>query len=264
MKYILGLAFEYKHYKKPAVIRTYADNHLIDELELSQDIRRKGNASGSATTHGQGWGHDEWGVNQWWEPRLEKWGRFYYGKDRISLCEKLFTYEIDERVLDKTISIEVINDDNNYTNGFMTQYSWVIFDMVFLMPKRYFEDLGLLSKEKPDVLGRRHRRSSIHDKSAVLEWQWPQCDELYYDKESETYDKQIETNFLARGLRIGKSFRYDFDLEEWGGMKVIKPKNIGKKYLSELNCHINEIFLAYYMGGKLINRYNEDNRSHNA
>ena len=28
MKYILGLAFEYKHYKKPVKIRTYADAML--------------------------------------------------------------------------------------------------------------------------------------------------------------------------------------------------------------------------------------------
>ena len=41
MKYILFLAFEYKHYKKPAVIELFADDLLIDSIELKESIGRK-------------------------------------------------------------------------------------------------------------------------------------------------------------------------------------------------------------------------------
>ena len=41
MKYILFLAFEYKHYKKPATIELFADDLLIDSIELHESIGRK-------------------------------------------------------------------------------------------------------------------------------------------------------------------------------------------------------------------------------
>ena len=259
MKYILGLAFEYKHYKKPVKIRTYADGYLIDELELSEDIRRKGDVgTGSNNECNTGWGNTLWDGHKWHEPHYAKYGKYYFHKYRISLCEKIFTYEIDDVNLNKHISIEVINDDNNYSNGFMSKFSWVMFDMVFLMPKKYYENLDLLSEEKPDVLGRKHRRSGIYDRCKVQDWRWPFCEDLVYDPISDLYNEDLEKNFLSRGIRVGTSFKYEFDLEEWEGMRVIKPKNVSRKFLNELYCLMNETFLTYYVDGKLINRSNEN------
>ena len=41
MSYILGLLFTYSRYKHDAVVRIYADGHLVDELCLSDDIKIK-------------------------------------------------------------------------------------------------------------------------------------------------------------------------------------------------------------------------------
>ena len=259
MKYILGLALEYKHYKKPLKIRTYADDHLIDELDLTEDIGRKGSlGTGSHLEWEQGWGRNIWGETPWYEGDVNKYGKWYFNRKKLSMCEKVFTYEIDDSNLNKHLSIEVLNDDNNYTNGFMSKFSWVIFDMIFLMPKKYFENIDLVATEKPDVLGRRHRRSGIYDRCKVQDWKWPYTEDLVYDPETELYDNRLEKNFLSRGIRFGTSFRYDFDLEEWEGMKVIKPKNVSRKFLNELYCYMNETFLTYYVDGKLINRSNEN------
>ena len=38
MKYVLGLLFQYKRYKKNARIRIFSDDVLVDEITLDQDI----------------------------------------------------------------------------------------------------------------------------------------------------------------------------------------------------------------------------------
>ena len=41
MSYMLGLLFEYERYKHDAVVRVYADNRLVDEISLDEDIKLK-------------------------------------------------------------------------------------------------------------------------------------------------------------------------------------------------------------------------------
>ena len=53
--------------------------------------------------------------------------------------EKLFLFEIDEQYLHARIRIEVQNDHNNYTNGFMTRFSYLKFHIVFLLPSFLLE-----------------------------------------------------------------------------------------------------------------------------
>ena len=38
MKYVLGLLFQYKRYKKNARIRIFSNDVLVDEITLDQDI----------------------------------------------------------------------------------------------------------------------------------------------------------------------------------------------------------------------------------
>ena len=48
--------------------------------------------------------------------------------------EKLFLFELDDAYLDREIRVEVANDNNNYTNGFMTEFSHMRFHSIFLIP----------------------------------------------------------------------------------------------------------------------------------
>ena len=115
MSYILGLLFNYHRYKRDVVIRVYADDRLVDELNLSDDIKLKTVPFGIAPVDRRAIGPRD-------HPSIK------------ILPEKLFLFEIDEKYLCNSIRIEVKNNDNNYNNGFMTKFSYVKFHQLFLVP----------------------------------------------------------------------------------------------------------------------------------
>lgn len=257
MKYILGLAFTYNFYKKPVVIRLSSDNIMIDEIVLTESIGRRngGNTAWVAEPIPEKW------LSQRKDDDLmyKKWKHF---GTKIDLCEKIFLYEIDESMLGSQLTLDVSNDHNNFTNGFMTRFSYLEFDMVFLMPKKYFENLDLVDEEQDDIVGPRNFRTNRHDHCAMNTWHWPFNMAGKYDPESELYVDDENENFMARGVRLGKSFTHNFELTEWNGMKVVKPKNVSDRLLNEIYCYMNPMFLTYWLEGNLINRFNEDQRSH--
>lgn len=258
MKYILGLAFAYNFYKKPVVIRLSSDNIMIDEIVLTESIGRRngGNTACIAQPIPEKWFYLQQKND---DLMYKKWKHF---GTKINLCEKIFLYEIDGSVLGSQLTLDVSNDHNNFTNGFMTKFSYLEFDMVFLMPKKYFENLDLVDTEQEDIVGPRHGKANRHDHCAMNAWHWPFNMAQKYDPESELYVDDENENFMARGVRLGKSFTYHFDLTVWNGMKVVKPKNVSDRLLNEIYCYMNPMFLTYWLEGNLINRFNEDQRSH--
>ena len=113
MSHVLGLLFEYHRYKKDTILRVYADDLLVEEILLTKDISVKSKES------------------------IKRPPIIVPGPpiNRIELPEKLFLFEIDESNLKKSIRIEAINDNNNYTNGFMTDFSYLSFHGLFLIPR---------------------------------------------------------------------------------------------------------------------------------
>jgi hypothetical protein len=115
MKHILVLAFAYNRYKRDAVIKVLAGGNLVAELNLSESIKIKTVNLTNTSVH-----------------------RRRIGPKNISeiliLPEKLFLIEIEEKYIDKSIKIQVENDYNNYSNGFMTKYSWIMFHSITLLP----------------------------------------------------------------------------------------------------------------------------------
>jgi len=121
MSYMLGLLFSYSRYKHDAVIRIYADDHLVDELRLTDNINLKTFNYGDMPI----WEGE-------WESIRDNYGEF----SRVLIVpEKLFLFEIQDKYLNSAVRIEVENNHNNYTNGFMTKYAYVNFHRVFLIPK---------------------------------------------------------------------------------------------------------------------------------
>ena len=121
MSYMLGLLFSYSRYKYDAVVRIYADDHLVDEIRLTDNINLKAFNYGDMPI---------WeGV---WESIRDNYGEF---SRVLFLPEKLFLFEIHEKYLNSAVRIEIDNNHNNYTNGFMTKYAYVNFHQVFLIPK---------------------------------------------------------------------------------------------------------------------------------
>ena len=116
MSHLLCLLFEYHRYKKDAIFRVYADDLLVEEILLTKDIpvRLKKIRARPPFTGLESNDPSEWSV---------------------TFPEKLFVFEIDQNNLKKSIRIEVINDDNNYTNGFMNDFSYIKFYSLFLVPR---------------------------------------------------------------------------------------------------------------------------------
>jgi len=122
MSYVFGLSFEYRRYKRDAVMRIFADDQLVREINLTEDIKLKT-------------------VNLTDMPRHKPLN----GQD-LSLVsiipEKLFLFDISEQYLHSNIRIEIYNDNNNYTNSFMTKYSYVKFHQIFLIPDYMLEPIN--------------------------------------------------------------------------------------------------------------------------
>jgi len=119
MQYVLAMSFEYFRYKRDATVRIYADDHLVDEIYLNDDIKLR--------------------VTDMSNPTLDNiHGPYNHCKIRF-FPEKLFIFQIDEKFLRSHIVIEVLNDNNNNTNGFITKWSWLRFNFVYLIPCFFME-----------------------------------------------------------------------------------------------------------------------------
>ena len=118
MSYMLCLLFSYSRYKHDAIVRVYADEYLVDELRLTDDINLK-------VFNGSN-------MPKFWHPKIKPDGEF---SNVIFLPEKLFMFEIQEKYLSSAIRIEVQNNYNNHTNGYMTKYAYLTFHQIFLIPK---------------------------------------------------------------------------------------------------------------------------------
>lgn len=246
MKYILGLAFSFEYYRphpshKPAMLRIFADDLLIDELNFTETV---GRSEGYSTVDER--------IKDVHKFRGTGWN-YQTGQ---SMCKKVLLYEIDEAVLGKNIHLEVTNNNSNYTNGFMTKYSYFMFDMVFLMPKKYFDNLELMAQDHNDLRDCRHGLTGPRGPDTDVDfWEWP-CHARDYDKHRDSWS---EEGFLF--CVKGGSFTHSFPLSSIKDMKVISPKGFTKQLFDECFWVMDPVFLSYYVMGDLLNRYNEDKRN---
>ena len=116
MKYMLGLLFLYHRYHRDGLMRVWADDQLVHEINLKKDIKLKIIDKSKSPVGRQISGP----MNQC---------------NVAFVPEKLFLFEIDESNLQKNLRLEIVNDYNNHTNGFMTEYSYVNFQGMFLIPE---------------------------------------------------------------------------------------------------------------------------------
>lgn len=135
MKYILGLLFEYKRFKKNAIIRISSDNTLIDELVLEKDIDYVEKITSKCPM-------------QYLKTKYCKRNSLKilpYAKKYFRMPEKIFLYEIDGDFVNNSVQLEFIVSDTNATNGFMTEYAYVVIRDIFLLPKKILNKSAYLS-----------------------------------------------------------------------------------------------------------------------
>ena len=127
MKYVLGVGLLYKKYKKQANIRIFSNNRLINDYILDEDVNLK-KVTNINTEFVKKY------TGSIMKPMSIK------DSDELvdlKLPSKITLYELDEEAIGDKISIEVKNDDNNYTNGFMSKFAYITPFTIFLIPKSF-------------------------------------------------------------------------------------------------------------------------------
>ena len=133
MKYIVVLGIEFQKYKKPVKISVSTGGRLIDEFDLNENL------PGSESEGKIGW-PDFFDVFCYWNtlPNL---------KDRLPTLlyeqPRFFkVYKLEEAELIDNLVISVENNNNNYTNGFMTKSSKLRFQVIAMFPESMIKDNG--------------------------------------------------------------------------------------------------------------------------
>jgi len=115
MKYLLMLSFLCEVYRKQPRARIFLNDQLLDEHSIDQNTST--------------WTKEPLNLQKkTFAERCNHRGKYVYDR-----CKK-FELDIPSEVDDVTIKIEIRNDDNNYTNGFMTRCTLVSLYQFYLIP----------------------------------------------------------------------------------------------------------------------------------
>ena len=257
---MLGFLFGYKYYKNPANIKIFSNNQLIDEIDLTKDIKMK-NMSLSTL-------HKNTLLYNWYK-ELDKdfWKEDSHINEykKMKIPDKIFTYTLDETVVQGSIKIEITNDNSNYANGFMTKWSSFTFHEIFLMPTYYLDFRNYNEFKKKQILKQR----SIPNKWYVSIPEWP-----YMIDDGERHGLLWPNEFRVvkdgkfmpgtaewRRWEKGGSFTIELPIIEYmpeNGLKMLGPINYEQLLeKDERLLAVDKICPLYFNHFNLINTQNE-------
>ena len=264
MKYVLGLLFKFKYYKNPANIKIFSNNHLIDEIDLTEDINMKNitptlkevlafNQMRKLANYTDTSWHKELHYNTMNDLKMQ-------------IPKKVFVYTLDETILQNSIKIEITNNNTNYSNGFMTKWSSFIFHNIFLIPTYYLniKNYNLFLERQvqiiknipnypfnltPDII----TQMSNHNYNL----EWPNEDRTVKNGQFAKYDDEINW----RGWIKGGSFSLELPIIEYiheKGLKMLGPRNYEQLVEKEKRrLTIGTSCMLYFKYLNLINTQNE-------
>jgi len=174
---------------------------------------------------------------------------------QFEMPNKMFLYEIDEDKIGSNITMECSLGNNNYTNGFMTEYSSIQIINIFLMPKRFLEE-GTFTKIA--------RRLSKNDVTRTLPWMatylnehnvWPSANKIKFHGDS--YDPGANGGVVTNTV-LGGNFSLEMDVIKKHGIRMFSNKHRPYGfYFPDLTT------VELILSNDLINKFNEDQRSNN-
>lgn len=266
MQYVLLVFLEFQKYKEPINLQIFANNRLIDDIDLEENISVRKNF----------WSMQE--MNQAFL-KYSKECHYEYEYDlppttenkhphvaelvtkdgaRLVCPEKLLCYELEGSQLADNFTFRINDSNTNYTNGFMTKSNLIKFKYFCLLPKK------LLTRDKLNRLALISKKRRIRKKL-------PYADHLYaYYKDNELASRKGDD---AEPVRWPTA-RY----EDWyGGQKEFTIPLIKKYGILMLDPHrdirntppkktrviFESDFLCYADYYGLINIDNENQRSNN-
>jgi len=164
--------------------------------------------------------------------------------------KKMFLYEIDEDNIGNNITMECSLNNNNYTNGFMTEFANIQIKNIFLMPKIFLEAGTFLKIAQ---------RFSKNEVTTPLPWMatylnehnlWPSANKIKLHGDS--YDPGANHGVVT-DTPLGGNFSLEMDVIKKHGIRMFsnKERPYGL-YMTDLDT-VNLILL-----NDLINKFNED------
>ncbi len=259
MKYVLGFLFEYKYYKNPANVRIFANDQLIDEFDLTEDINLKNIQPPTADDNKHLYDfYKKWTTLENENAFGEGWNN--QTLQHLQVPEKAFVYTLDESVIKNSIRIEVKNDNTNYTNGFMTKWSSFKFHNIFLLPEKFLnvENYIAFGEEQIQIRKKVRNDSAYHTTINPHNLVWP--DEAGIVKDGKiSYDLSFDELWSLK--EKGGSFSIELPIIEYvhdKSLKIIGPKHyeqLENKQKRRLITNSRWPFYFYQYG--LINTKNE-------
>jgi hypothetical protein len=258
MKYVLGLSFEFKYYKNPANIKIFSNNQLIDDIDLTEDIKLKTITPDELCKNIPVY-------NDWYYPgwdtldEVDPYNSFPYTK----MPEKMFVYTLDETVLQNSIKIEITNNNSNYTNGFMTKWSSFTFRYIFLVPT-YYLDLKnyalLMRKDNPVITNFDMPKSTDiggfkTTNKITNNLMWP--DEYRFVENGQLVFEPSDKTHCWRNWEKGGSFSFELPIIECilkKGLKMLGPINYEQLLEKEKRrLYLSDFYPLYINHLNLIN-----------
>lgn len=288
MKYVLGIALCFRSYKnKDALMRIFSGDKLIDEITLTSDIglrtytehnsigfkfHDKTNLKVSAysdyqinllekvktnlTAYKQKHGIDRDDKELLGFDLMRGYDEPVVRKRTYKIPQKLFLYEIDEENIGEKITIECVNHNNNYTNGFMTDTSYYKFFDIFMIPKPFLEKGSL-----KDIMVRLFKNGyceNVTRKTISPNNTWPSAKKVTYRGTAFSSSGQIQSLGDIWNVPLGGHFCLDVDVIKKHKILLLSDKKNSKgRYLIDF---VSIMIIVYF---DLINKFIYENQRSN-
>jgi len=249
MKYILGLSVAYKPYRnRNGLLRIYSKDRLIDEISLNDEIKYVSKIVKKSLVK-QYLLEPEMAFDDLYLCNYKHLIPKQVEEREYKIPSKLFLFELDAEDIGEKITLEFFVNGNNFTNGFMTKFSYIQLHSIFLVPKKFFKGGTILKIMK-----------KLYIKSIRIQPEPPDPNKIYHAWPGASFIKYRGQSFNP------KSPCYDLYEVKLGGDFILEI-DVVKKHKIKLFSNKERPHGQYYADGDpfalimlydLINRFNED------
>ena len=219
MKYVLGLSYTYKKFKKNSIIRLYNEDILLDEIALDRDCNTITKIRSEADKN-------------------------ILSRQPAEIPEKLHIIELEGSGIGDYIDLFYENHDNNYTNGFMTKFSYIELHDIFLLPKCCLDKKISLRLFMNDNLSDEYNLNS--DKPL-----WPRAFDAMTVDSKNTHLTNLHRKIYHH--KIGGTMHVRLPVIKKHGIKMFGDR---QKCRGKFRTHKWTYIILHYF--KLLNTYNEN------
>lgn len=241
MSYVLCLGFNLKLYKKNPTVRVFINNLFIDQFEIKNIF--------NSVEPGRLQTKEFFDLRKQHSQLNNVPLSYVMHKNTKYIDPKTFIifFEIDKSCIAKNtnnLKIEVSNDDNNYTNGFMTRSTYIGLNTCMLIPKEMLVNYKkTIDQYESDLLELRRSQKSIKEIQS------------YYKSKLDAFKLSSRYGYKKKMVWYNnQNKKYQYAWLEWVGISgytniVFSEKNYSYDKKNILWCRIPTIDM-YWLGYK--------------